>query len=169
MIIRKATLEDAGRITEITRSAWLETYPNQEYGISLEMVSEIFVDMKKIEEGWRATIEQDTTRLYTFVCETESVIGYIRAVRNGDYGFIRALYVDPQFQGQGGGSLLLKKMLEVFNDTKIVWLKVRVFNTPAIAFYHNHGFNIYDTVLDSLGSLHCPSFKMHRINTSFTN
>lgn len=57
--------------------------------------------------------------------------------------FLHNLFVDPQYQRAGAGSLLLKRVQETFTSTGS--LKCLVRNERAVAFYQRHGWHIEST------------------------
>lgn len=54
--------------------------------------------------------------------------------------FLHSLFVDPDWQGKGVGSLLLKAVQESFTSTGA--LKCMKANKQAVAFYQQHGWKI---------------------------
>ena len=73
----------------------------------------------------------------------DTVIGYAGIARLGrtpPYEYeIHTIGVDPAFQGQGFGRLLLDGILE-FADGGVVFLEVRTDNAAALAMYESAGF-----------------------------
>lgn len=57
--------------------------------------------------------------------------------------FLHNLFVDPQHQRQGVGSLLLEQVQRTFTSTGA--LKCLVRNEQAAAFYQHHGWHIEAT------------------------
>ncbi|EMH4162800.1 GNAT family N-acetyltransferase [Pluralibacter gergoviae] len=54
--------------------------------------------------------------------------------------FLHNLFVDPQWQGQGAGSALLRHVQSTFTSTGS--LKCLVQNAKALRFYQRHGWHI---------------------------
>ncbi|HEY4435708.1 MAG TPA: GNAT family N-acetyltransferase [Lelliottia sp.] len=57
--------------------------------------------------------------------------------------FLHNLFVDPQYQGAGAGSLLLEHVQQQFSSTGS--LKCLVRNERAVGFYQRHGWHIEAT------------------------
>lgn len=57
--------------------------------------------------------------------------------------FLHNLFVDPQYQGGGAGSLMLEHVQQRFTSTGS--LKCLVRNERAVAFYQRHGWHIEAT------------------------
>ena len=77
----------------------------------------------------------------------EELIGIIRVVGDGfSVVFIQDLLVFPEYQRQGIGTSLLKKIMEEYND--VYQLHLLTDNTEkTVAFYKNLGF-VMDTDID---------------------
>lgn len=77
----------------------------------------------------------------------EELIGIIRVVGDGfSVVFIQDLLVFPEYQRQGIGTALLKKIMEEYND--VYQLHLLTDNTEkTVAFYKNLGF-VMDTDID---------------------
>ncbi|MBI1349966.1 MAG: GNAT family N-acetyltransferase [Actinomycetales bacterium] len=65
-----------------------------------------------------------------------ALVGF--AIRHDDW--LRHLYVDPRHQRRGIGSALLERVIAEAADGLQLWAFAR--NTPAIAFYRGHGFEV---------------------------
>ena len=71
------------------------------------------------------------------------VVGYlIGVIRWGNIGHILAIGVDPAFQRQMVGTILIKSIIDRFREkgAKIVRLEARKSNSGAQQFYHKLGF-----------------------------
>ena len=76
-------------------------------------------------------------------------IGFIHYSENEKAVFIKGIGVEPAYRGMGIGSLLLKKLLAIFEKkSKSIYLKVKMMN-PALSLYMRHGF-----FLSRFGNVH---------------
>lgn len=158
--IRIANLADVQSIFDITRTTWLDTYPNEESGIRYEDIIARFSDCEKFFQKIRKRIEPHDNNNCGWVADLGGkIVGFSTAVREdsvreGDIRegdervLIKAIYVRPEYQGQGIGGELLREMLDFYKNSKEFWLEVAIYNNRAIGFYEKFGFQI---VPDSAG------------------
>lgn len=73
----------------------------------------------------------------------QQVIGYSITTMAAGEGHILNICVDPAYQGQGFGKLLLENIFNtaIANEIKVVFLEVRPSNLVAITMYEKHGFH----------------------------
>jgi ribosomal protein S18 acetylase RimI-like enzyme len=60
----------------------------------------------------------------------------------GGIFYISGLVISPEFQGQGYGRAVLKKLLEDMSDAKRIELVTHPENSPALKLYKEAGFHI---------------------------
>lgn len=73
----------------------------------------------------------------------DRIIGYgVASVAAGE-AHVLNLCVAPEYQGQGHGRHLLRALVRIVRglDAQRLYLEVRPSNPPAIALYHDEGFN----------------------------
>ncbi|WP_130345823.1 ribosomal protein S18-alanine N-acetyltransferase [Herbihabitans rhizosphaerae] len=90
--------------------------------------------------------ELDWGNRYFGAYSGEQLIGYAGLSLVGrapDFeGTVNTLGVDPEWQGRGVGTLLLRALLGVADDVNApVYLEVRTDNAAAIGLYEAHGFH----------------------------
>lgn len=140
MELREADPKDAESIFYIQKNTWVNVYPNNQHNITREDILHKFADkekrvakikerMKRSEGVWVATQE-------------EKVVGFASIAQEESKDSISAIYVLPEYQGQGIGKALLKKILEFYKNSKEIWLEVVSYNENAINFYQKHGFQV---------------------------
>lgn len=141
-VIRPATLQDAPAIVEINCIGWETTYVNDAIGITREKMCSLLANTEERIEKTRQAIGNITWNDDgLWVAEADGkVVGFVRPRRDerGRYR-VGALYVRPEAQGKGVGSLLLAQVKEFFYDHTIS-LEVATYNHRARRFYEQHGF-----------------------------
>ena len=93
-------------------------------------------------ESIRAEIEDNDLAAYRVMTVDGKFAGYCGYWIIGDEGNITNVAIDPEFRGQGFGTLLVKNMMEDGENINLVGftLEVRVSNAPAIGLYEKLGF-----------------------------
>lgn len=145
--VKLATPNDAEIICDIRDQAWLDTYPNEEMGITVEDVrinaqgqNGEFVPRRiawlkgKISDGddnWIAYVGKDDNDIRGFV---------IASTDDKGRKFVNSLYVKPGFQGKGLGKQLMQQALNWLGDKDDIYLEVASYNDDAIRFYERFGF-----------------------------
>lgn len=143
--IQQPVVADAEELVAMHGQSWLDTYPAEEHGVSLEYVQ------KSIEE--RATPESlEKRRDYIRESHTNQDY-YLRIARNSEgrlVGFIdgrkgevnelTGLYIDKSEYGKGLAQELCKGLLEWLGDEKDIQLTVVDYNDRAQKFYNKMGF-----------------------------
>jgi ribosomal protein S18 acetylase RimI-like enzyme len=86
--------------------------------------------LRKAEQSLRKVY---LNREHTIVYDSGGVRGFMTAA----HGHVVSLFVDPTYQRQGIGSLLLSRAKTTYQALE---LAVFVENTGGILFYHRHGF-----------------------------
>ena len=111
MIIRSATVHDAGALAVVHVRSWQEAYHGK---VPQEYLDQL--DPAGREQGWREWIQQDRAPAGTLVLEhnRDGVIGLVNVSPSRDtdtdprlVGEVQALYLLPEFWGQGAGRLLM--------------------------------------------------------------
>jgi len=139
MIVRKAKPEDAKRVVEINVIGWHTAYKG--------LVPDDFLDKWQVTnrriEKFRAYIEENEG-VFLIAEEKGLVIGYLYGGKNTrDVAIpfkyeVHGLYVDPDFQRQGAGRLLLAKFKEQIQN-QAFFLHAMKGNEKAMTFYIKAG------------------------------
>ncbi|MGM0482899.1 MAG: GNAT family N-acetyltransferase [Patescibacteria group bacterium] len=141
--IDRSTPEDARGITEVFYRAWLNTYPNEEHGITVDDVEDKFKDsfteeaIVKREEAIRNV--KDNEKRFTLK-DGERVVGAIQVVIKSDRNVLGAIYILPEYQRTGLGLLLWEEAKKNLDPKKRTTVEVASYNTKAINFYKKLGF-----------------------------
>ncbi len=143
--IRKSVPSDVYGIREVQKVTWLNTYPNDKAGITLEDIKNKFKDddtpegRKKIEEKKEKYKDKNKR---TWVAEDNGeIIGFCVAGNEKGKGRILAIYVLPKYQGKRIGSRLMTKAFKWLSKSKVIYINVVEYNLNAINFYKSHGFS----------------------------
>ena len=133
LVIDRALRGDARPIMMLKRAAWLDAYPNEENGITIDDIRKKFSDdmMPAAIENWEKGIanEVEGGDRATFVARLDGeVVGFTSPCIEDGKRRIGALYVSPDAQGKGIGSQLLDKALEWHGTEKDVYLCVVSYN-----------------------------------------
>lgn len=137
--------EEIRTIANKAEVIWHEYFPGI---ISVEQI-DYMVDMflaphsikREMAEGYEFYLQYDG----------EENTGFMVVKPEQDRLFISKLYVDKEHRGQGYGSPMFEKAMEicVSNHLKVMYLTVNKYNTPSIEIYKHRGFDtIQETVTD---------------------
>lgn len=137
--ISKATIEDYKIIQNIAHITWPLTYRAI---LSMKQL-EYMLDLFYSEEALQKSL---TTSVFLIAKEDDIALGfasYEHHYPKEHYTRIHKIYILPEAQGKGIGSLLIKTIeaAAIKNNTKKLSLNVNRFNS-AIAFYQKIGFEI---------------------------
>lgn len=153
VLIEPALPEDAEAICDIRDRARIKTYPNAELGITPEDVrinaqglNGEFVPRRVAHLKNRLAVANRPDGS-TYVAKVGGkVVGFVDPSIEDGKRRIGALYVDPDFQNMGIGSMLIKQAL-AWHGNNDIYLEVVAYNQNAINFYKNFGFSMTDTVV----------------------
>lgn len=153
--IDRAKPEDAAIICDIRDRAWVQTYTNTERGISAEQIllnaqgsDGVFLPRRiaYMQRVLADNIDKDVT---TYVAKNNNqIVAYIEPLIDEDAKqWISAVYVAPEYQGNGIGGQLMEQALSVLDRSKDIFLEVVSYNQNAITFYESFGFIKTDAVV----------------------
>lgn len=169
--VELAKPEDAAEVFDVQRQTWLDTYPNEEAGITYENIR-VRLEGENGElipqkvERWRKGIESTGEKRAVYVIRDEGkIIGFVAPGIMNDQRRIGAIYVLPEAQGKGVGSKLLQKSIEWHGRNEDIFLHVANYNQNAIDFYKRHGFEqtdnkIVDEAALQKGNVPIPEIEM---------
>lgn len=148
--IETATGDDARDIIEVFYRAWLDTYVNEEHGVTREDIEAHFAPdftdggLKARQERYGNHRENETI----LVAKVDGrAVGVCRALLHDKENEIRALYVHPDFHRMGIGKKLWEAARAYFDSKKETMLHVASYNERAQGFYESLGFSLTDTVV----------------------
>jgi len=143
--IQKAEPGDAQGIGEVFYKTWLTTYPNKEFGVTIEDVNFIFKDIKKADGSKHASLPDNT--VYFTAKENGYIIGVCKLIKHEDKNELKAIYVLPEYQGKGIGKMFWAEALNFFDSTKDTVVRVVTYNKNAIEFYKKLGFKDTEKII----------------------
>jgi ribosomal protein S18 acetylase RimI-like enzyme len=141
--IRKAELKDSEGIKNVLTKASLDTFPNEELGITRDDILHdlgVMTAPEVIGMVISDPIKRPGERLLLVADVEGSVVGMSDCKIKDGVGVIVGLFVLPEFQSNGIGSLLHGGTKEFFKDVPQIFLSYESYNTKARGFYRKHGF-----------------------------
>ena len=152
--IGKAVPDDAEIICDIRDRAWIDAYPNPEFGITAK---DIEINAKGLHGEFvprRIAYLKDKLAKperadgATFVAKTDGkVVGFVDPSIEDGKRRIGAIYVAPEAQGKGIGSKLMQQALDWHGRGEDIFLEVIAYNQNAINFYKRFGFEQTDAIV----------------------
>lgn len=141
--ILKPTPDDVLGILTVLYKTWLATYPNEQYGITVDDIEDSYKDffteenLAKRKESMK-NIPENQNRLIAKI--DGQIVGASTLVIREEFNQLQTIYVLPEFQGKGIGKAFFenhKKFLDPHKDTIV---HVATYNEGAIRFYESLGF-----------------------------
>lgn len=143
LMIGVAKPEDAEGVAQVFYQTWLATYPNEKYGITKEDIEERFksrLSKEGVEKMARQIENLEPDSLFLVAKAEDRVVGVCRARKNENINELSAIYVFPDYQGQGLGYKLWQEIQKFFDPNKDIVVNVATYNHEAIYFYQKLGF-----------------------------
>lgn len=137
--------EDLAEIAAVLRSAWMDTYPSKELGITAE-----YIEHEDLDAVERETIEKrflghpDPDRRLIVARVDGKIVGFCSAFKTSRDVYISSMYVHPASQRLGVGRQMMQNTLSWFGEQPDVYLNVAIHNQKAIDFYRQFGFEDTD-------------------------
>ncbi len=143
IVIKKPLPKDAQGVQELLYHTWLATYPNEEFGITVDDIEDRFND-RKWEEALvkrkKYISDPPIGDAMLVAKEVHRIVGLCRVIRHEDKNELLAIYVLPEHQGRGVGKLLWQQAKKCFDSGKNTIVQVATYNKKAIRFYEKIGF-----------------------------
>jgi ribosomal protein S18 acetylase RimI-like enzyme len=133
--ISQAIPSDVTAIQNLLRETWLDTYGDH---LSQATLDEVYKNWQSIDF---LTRQIENPEMYFPVAKEGSEIAGIATARQPEEAVVLfRLYVSPQHQHKGVGSVLLEDVINHFPTAKTIQLHVEEMNPKGQAFYKKHGF-----------------------------
>lgn len=139
VIIRAMDYTDINEVQRIAKVSWNATYE----GIIPLKIQDNFLKSAYNDEQMKLRLE----RSVIYVAEVEGqVAGFANysPVRDGGKVELAAIYLHPDFQGQGIGTTLLQQAITQLDGLKDIYINVEKDNTIGMNFYKAKGFEVID-------------------------
>jgi GNAT superfamily N-acetyltransferase len=137
------TAEDIEPATHMRLQSWLDTYVNDEVGVTREWIgarNRAQLVPEKITARKKRFNNPDSCG-WVAKDETGVIIGVTNPYRDGvGIQHVGSLYVDKAWHGKGVGGALMQKVIGWFDPTRPIELGVVAYNRRAKAFYEKWGF-----------------------------
>ena len=143
--IEKPTASDSLALARVHNQSWIETYPNEEQGVSKQYIEERVANrlseegLKRREAAIQQSYDDPTYFLRIARDDSENIVGFIDGhLKDGEY-WLDGLYTLKSTYGTGLGKLLWESYLPWTHGENIL-LTVATYNSRARAFYKKLGF-----------------------------
>ncbi|WP_026675232.1 GNAT family N-acetyltransferase [Alkalihalobacterium bogoriense] len=144
--VRKMVHEDIKQVQDVAKTTWHDTYE----GVIPIEVQNNFLSSAYSDEGMRHRLE----RSFLYVAEVdEQIVGFANfsPVKKDGKVELGAIYLYPEFQGNGIGSALLQHGIKELEGIKEIYINVEKDNKIGKAFYDAKGFEIISEFDDNFG------------------
>ena len=143
--IRKAKPDDFVGFREVHYRSWLDTYVNDEIGITKEDIGKRFENRFSDERLEKYKVMIGQPNIYVLVAMSgDEVIGFADFYVGSTHNKLRAIYVHPDFIGKKVGIKLWEAGKSFINPDLPTELEVASYNQRAIDFYQKLGFVMTD-------------------------
>ncbi len=143
--ISKPTEKDLDGIQDVYYRTYLDTYPNAVIGITREDIEVHFKKDRELsaedqEKRKQHMLRPPENHLFLVAKDGEEVVGVCRMIQRETVNQLQAIYVLPEYQGQGVGSMLWKECLGFADPLKETIVQLATYNEKAKVFYSKRGF-----------------------------
>jgi ribosomal protein S18 acetylase RimI-like enzyme len=162
------TVADAEGLATVSYQSWIDTYPNEELGISAEYVRNLRVHwisedgIQRVRERIKR-LDTDTDFFLRVAKDSEgSVVGFIDGVKGDDAYELQDLFTNESTHGSGLGTQLWENFRSWTDPKKPVQLSVVPYTERAPAFYKKVGFHEVPNSEGFYKDTIIPTIKMER-------
>lgn len=141
--ISAMTLEQCDEANAMRLQSWLDTYVNDELGVTREWIEQRNASQMTDEIRQRRIERLADPKVGAWVAtdRTGRIIGSTTPYIDDDgKQHVGSLYVDKDWHGKGVGAALMQKVIDWFDPAKPIELGVVTYNERAKAFYRKWGF-----------------------------
>ncbi len=141
--ITKPAPDDILGIRTVWHQTWLNTYPNEGLGITVEDIEDRFEDYftpESLEEGREDLKNIPPHLVFLIAKQGNDIVGFCRVFSQDTKNQIQAIYVLPRVQGKGIGTRLWEETKKSLDLQKPTCVNLADYNEGAQAFYEKMGF-----------------------------
>lgn len=141
--IEKSKPEDVKDINNILYQTWIDTYPNEELGVTVEDIKNSFKDsfteeyINNVKE--KISNADKNNKLYLSAKDGDKIVGVCMVKKQDEQNLLQTIYILPEYQGLGIGQMLWDEAKKFLDPNKETRLEV-VDYTKAVDFYKKLGF-----------------------------
>lgn len=137
--IRNMNFTDINQVQKIAKVSWNATYE----GIIPLEVQDNFLKSAYNDEQMKLRLERSVIYFAEIEGEVTGFANY-SPVRDDGKVELAAIYLHPDFQGQGIGTALLQRAITELDGLKEIYINVEKDNTIGMDFYKAKGFEIVE-------------------------
>ncbi|MCA9336532.1 GNAT family N-acetyltransferase [Candidatus Saccharibacteria bacterium] len=137
------TLEQCDEANAMRLQSWLDTYVNDELGVTREWIERRNAGQTTDEVRQRRMerLADPSTAAWVATDDSGRIVGMTTPyIDEGGRQHVGSLYVDKDWHGKGVGGALMQKVVDWFDSAKPIELGVAAYNERAKAFYRKWGF-----------------------------
>ena len=142
--INNANPGDAEDIQKLYYETYIDTYVNNEYGVTLGKLQSRYKDMLSEKSiAWlRSFIKSGIPQNHRYLVAKvdDKVVGVSYLEKESDHNRLQGLYIKPEYQGRGIGKMLWEEAKKFFDFKNVTILEVVEYTPKAINFYKKLGF-----------------------------
>lgn len=138
--IRAAVQKDIPEICYVNKTSWLKTYSNEELGITQQDLLDVDYNSDKKVNFWKRIIDSDSWRVWVATVGNK-IIAVCTSEKGIDENYFSSIYILPEYQNQGIGKEMAKRVFEWLGDKKPISLTCAKYNQTALSFYGKLGFD----------------------------
>ncbi len=134
--------DDVDSVTRMRLQSWLDTYVNDEYGVTREWIAARNKDQMspKMMQSRKERLHDPNVGSFVAKDTEGAVIGVAMTRREDGVQHLGSLYVDKVWHGTGVASALMMEALRWSDPQEPMVLEVVAYNERAKAFYRKWGF-----------------------------
>lgn len=159
--IYKAKVEDVSEIKKLLYKTWVLTYLGLYTQEAIDKITSDWHSMKLLRKQIL-----DQSILFLVAKDGNKIVGMCNTASYIDEGNrinIQRLYIDPKYQRQGIGTILINKVVEAFPKAHKIDLEVEKKNEKAISFYKKNDYKIVREKIFEVQNVKMPCFLMEKL------
>lgn len=138
IFIREAVPDDAKDIINVYYKTWLDTYPNDDLGITKDDIEDKYKNSFteeniNIQKERILNLPKNQKRFVAII--DDSIVGVSSVIRDENFNQLKTIYVLPEYQDKGVGKKLWGAMKIFIDFNKDTTVNVATYNKKAIGFY----------------------------------